>query len=95
MNIADIRLDDIIVWVIVGLIAGTLAGAVVKRSKKGFGLISNLGIGLVGALIGGFLFRILRLDLGLGGISISLEDIVAAFAGSILLLIILRLVRKR
>ena len=95
MNIPDIRLDDIIVWVIVGLIAGTLIGAVVKRSKKGFGLSSNLGIGLVGALIGGFLFRLFGLDLGLGGISISLEDIVAAFVGSIVFLIILRLARKR
>lgn len=91
----NINLDDIIVWLIVGIIAGTLAGAVAKRSKKGYGVTSNLGIGLVGALAGGLLFRVLGLDLGLGGISISLEDIVAAFAGSILFLIILRLVRKR
>ena len=91
----NISLDQIIVWLLVGAIAGTLAGALVKRSKKGFGVFSNLGIGLVGALIGGILFRLFRLDLGLGSISISLEDIVAAFAGSILFLIALRLFRKK
>jgi uncharacterized membrane protein YeaQ/YmgE (transglycosylase-associated protein family) len=91
----NVGLSDIIVWLIVGIIAGTLAGMVVKRSKKGFGLSANLGIGLVGALVGGFLFRLLRLDLGLGNISVSLEDIVAAFVGSILFLVVLRWVRKR
>ena len=91
----NITLDQIIVWLLIGAIAGTLAGAMVKRSKKGFGVFSNLGIGLVGALIGGALFRLFRLDLGLGSISISLEDIVAAFAGSVLFLIALRLLRKK
>jgi uncharacterized membrane protein YeaQ/YmgE (transglycosylase-associated protein family) len=91
----NISLDQIIVWLLIGAIAGTLAGAMVKRSKKGFGVFSNLGIGLVGALIGGLLFRLFRLDLGLGSISISLEDIVAAFVGSVLFLIALRLFRKK
>ena len=91
----NISLDQIIVWLLIGAIAGTLAGAMVKRSKKGFGVFSILGIGLVGALIGGALFRLFRLDLGLGSISISLEDIVAAFAGSVLFLIALRLLRKK
>jgi uncharacterized membrane protein YeaQ/YmgE (transglycosylase-associated protein family) len=91
----NISLTQIIVWLLIGAIAGTLAGAMVKRSKKGFGVFSNLGIGLVGALIGGILFRLFRLDLGLGSISISLEDIIAAFVGSILFLIVLRLFRKK
>ena len=59
----NISLDQIIVWLLIGAIAGTLAGAMVKRSKKGFGVFSNLGIGLVGALIGGALFRLFDLDL--------------------------------
>lgn len=91
----NISIDQIIVWLVVGAIAGTLIGALVKRSKKGFGATTNLGIGLVGALIGGLLFRVLRLDLGLGSISVSLEDIVAALVGSILFLIILRFFRNR
>lgn len=88
-------MDQIIVWLVVGAIAGTLIGAIVKRSKKGFGAATNLGIGLVGALIGGLLFRLLDLDLGLGKVSVSLEDIVAATVGSILFLLILRLFRNR
>ena len=88
-------LDQIIVWLIVGAIAGSLAGLVAKRSKKGFGTLSNLGIGLVGALVGGFLFRVFRIDLGLGSIAVSLEDIVAAFLGAILFLIVLRWLNKR
>lgn len=91
----NVSLDQIIVWLVTGAIAGSLAGAVIKRSRKGFGVFSNLGIGLVGALIGGILFRLLRLDLGLGSISISLEDVVAAVAGAILFLILLRLFRRR
>ena len=91
----NISLEQIIVWFVVGAIAGSLAGLVVKRTKQGFGRFTNLGIGLVGALIGGVLFRLLRIDLGLGVISVSLEDIVAAFVGSIVFLILLRWIRKR
>ncbi len=91
----SISLDQIIVWLVVGAIAGTLVGAIVKRSKKGFGTATNLGVGLIGALIGGLLFRIFRLDLGLGSISVSLEDIVAAFVGSIVFLVILRFFKNR
>lgn len=91
----SISLSQIIVWLIVGAIAGSLTGLIVKRTKQGFGRFSNLGIGLVGALIGGLLFWLLDIDLGLGAISVSLEDIVAALLGSILFLILLRWRRKR
>ena len=61
-------IPDLAVWLIVGLLAGSLAGFVMKRSKKGYGHFINLGLGLVGALIGGFLFDLLRIDLGLANI---------------------------
>jgi uncharacterized membrane protein YeaQ/YmgE (transglycosylase-associated protein family) len=95
ITLDHITLDQIIVWLVIGAIAGMLVGAVVKRSRKGFGGAANLGIGLVGALIGGLLFRVFGLDLGLGRISVSLEDIVAAFAGSIVFLVILRFFKNR
>ena len=79
-------LVDLVVWLIVGLLAGSLAGLVVTRKKEGFGRYANLGIGLAGALIGGFLFDLLRVDLGLANISVSLQDVVAAFVGSLLFL---------
>ena len=90
-----ISIDQLIVWFVIGAIAGSLAGLIVKRTKEGYGRFGNLGVGLVGAVVGGLLFRLLRIDLGLGAISVSLEDIVAALVGSILFLIALRLLRKR
>jgi uncharacterized membrane protein YeaQ/YmgE (transglycosylase-associated protein family) len=82
----NITLADLLVWMIVGMIAGSLAGAAVKRTKEGFGRYMNMGIGLVGALIGGFLFDLLRIDFGLENIAISLQDIVSAFVGALLFL---------
>lgn len=90
----NITLADLLVWVVVGMIAGSLAGVVVKRKKEGFGRSMNLGIGLVGALIGGFIFDLLRIDLGLQNITISLQDIVSAFVGSLLFLVALFYVRS-
>ena len=90
----NLTLADLLVWVVVGMIAGSLAGVVVKRKKEGFGRYVNLGIGLVGALIGGFLFDLLRIDLGLQNVTISLQDIVSAFVGSLLFLAALFYVRS-
>jgi uncharacterized membrane protein YeaQ/YmgE (transglycosylase-associated protein family) len=82
----SISLAQIIVWAIVGLIGGSLVGLVVKRDRKGFGLWTNLGLGLIGALIGGFLFRLLGLFPGLDQVTISLRDLTAAVVGSALVL---------
>ena len=84
----------IVVWLIVGALAGSLAGMVVKRSKEGFGRVANIGIGLVGALVGGFFFKIFNINLGLRNIVVSFEELVAAFLGSLLFLLVLLLVRK-
>jgi len=81
-----LSLDRIVVWVIVGLIGGSLAGLIIKRETKGFGVLRNLGLGLVGALVGGFLFRLLRLLPELDKVMISLRDVVAAVVGSLIVL---------
>jgi uncharacterized membrane protein YeaQ/YmgE (transglycosylase-associated protein family) len=82
-----ITLSKIIVWLIVGLIGGSLAGAVVRWQREGFGRWTNLGIGLVGALVGGVLFHLFGILPDLDGVAISLRDIVSAFTGSMLFLI--------
>ena len=82
----EVTVVELVVWLIVGLLAGSVAGLVVTRKREGFGKFANLGIGLVGALIGGFLFDILKIDLGLANISVSLQDLLAAFVGSLLFL---------
>ena len=84
---------ELTVWLVIGALAGSLAGMLVRRTRAGFGPLSNLGLGLVGALIGGMLFNLLGIDLGLGRFSVSLEDLVSALVGSLLFLALLRLVR--
>ena len=80
---------EVIVWVIVGLIGGSLAGLVVTRRRKGFGVLRNLGMGLIGAFVGGLLFRLFGLFPGLDQIAISVRDVVAACDGSLLVLLAL------
>lgn len=87
-------IDQAIVWIIVGLLGGGLAGLVITRDRQGFGLLRNLAVGLGGALLGGLLFRAFGLAPGLDRISVSLRDVVAAFAGSLLVLGLLWLWRR-
>jgi uncharacterized membrane protein YeaQ/YmgE (transglycosylase-associated protein family) len=79
-------LDQFVVWVVVGLLGGSLAGLVITWQRKGFGLLRNLAVGLAGALVGGLLFRLLGLLPALDRFAISLRDVVAAFIGSLLVL---------
>lgn len=87
-------IGKIVVWLIVGALAGTLAGRVMTFSKRGFGFWTNMGIGMIGALVGGFLFWSFHIDLGLAEIKITFEDLISAFVGSLLCIILWRLVRR-
>jgi uncharacterized membrane protein YeaQ/YmgE (transglycosylase-associated protein family) len=91
---AMVSVHQLIIWVIIGLFGGSLAGLMVMRERKGFGFLRNLGLGLVGALVGGFLFRLLRLFPELDKVTISLRDVVAALVGSLLVLAALWLVQR-
>ena len=92
----QITFDEVIAWLIVGALAGSLAGMLVKGRKEGFGRILNLGIGLVGALIGGFLFKVFKINLGLlGAVTISFQEVVAGFIGSLLFLAIVWGIQSR
>jgi len=82
-----ITLAQIVVWLIIGLIGGTLVGILVKRERTGFGFWTNLGIGLIGALVGGALFRVLDLLPVLEQVAISARDVVSAVTGSLLFLL--------
>jgi uncharacterized membrane protein YeaQ/YmgE (transglycosylase-associated protein family) len=83
--LAEIVLDPggIVAWLVVGIIAGFLAGKVMKGN--GYGLIGDLVVGLVGALVGGFLFGLL-----VGGTAGFLGSIVVAFLGACALIWIVR-----
>jgi uncharacterized membrane protein YeaQ/YmgE (transglycosylase-associated protein family) len=88
-------IGKIIVWLIVGALAGTLAGRLVTFSKHGLGFWTNIGVGMVGAIVGGVLFWLFHIDLGLGEITISFEDLISAFFGSLLCIGAWWLIRKR
>jgi uncharacterized membrane protein YeaQ/YmgE (transglycosylase-associated protein family) len=78
----------ILSWIIVGLIAGWLAGQVMRGG--GYGLIGDIIVGVVGGLLGGFLATtFLHLNADVNGINI--ESILVAFVGALVLLIVLRL----
>jgi uncharacterized membrane protein YeaQ/YmgE (transglycosylase-associated protein family) len=83
----DLTLGELIVWLIVGGLAGSLTGMLVTFKKEGLGRWTNLGVGLGGAVLGGVLFNILNIDLGLGELKVSFEDLLSAFVGSLVLMI--------
>jgi uncharacterized membrane protein YeaQ/YmgE (transglycosylase-associated protein family) len=80
-------IDQLIVWIIVGLLGGSLAGPLMTWERRGLGFFRNLVVGLAGALIGGLLFRMLGLFPNLDKVSISLRDVVSAFVGSLIVLV--------
>ena len=88
------NIGQIIVWIIVGVFAGTLAGRAVTFKKQGLGRWTNLLVGMAGAVIGGELFKLFRIDFGLGELKVSFEDLIAAFIGSLLVIFAWRIVAR-
>jgi uncharacterized membrane protein YeaQ/YmgE (transglycosylase-associated protein family) len=80
--------QSLIIWLIIGAVAGWLAGMVMKGG--GFGLIGDIIVGIVGALIAGWLLPRLGIMIG-GGI---IGAIINAFIGAVILLFILRLIKR-
>lgn len=75
-------------FLIVGVVAGWLAGKLVRGG--GFGLVGDLAVGVIGAFIGGFLFRALGASAG-GGL---IGSIVVATIGAVVLLVVVRLIKQ-
>ena len=82
-------LTGIIIWLIVGAIAGWLAGQVVKGG--GFGLIGDIVVGIIGAFIAGWLLPIIHFP-EIGGPIIG--AIIDAFIGAVILLVIIKLIKR-
>ena len=80
-------LQSIILFLVIGLVAGWLAGRIMRG--RGLGLVGDLVIGVISALLGGWLFDFLGLSFG--GI---LGSLVTALVGAIILLYLLRLVKR-
>ena len=78
----------ILAWILIGAVAGWLAGKLM--SGGGYGLIGDIVVGIVGAFIGGYLAGVLHINIG-GGL---IASIITATAGALILLFLLRLVRR-
>jgi uncharacterized membrane protein YeaQ/YmgE (transglycosylase-associated protein family) len=78
---------DIIWFLLVGLVAGWLAGQFVKGG--GFGLLGDLVVGVIGAVLGAFVFGLLGISAG--GL---IGSLVCATVGAVLLLVILRMIKR-
>lgn len=77
-------------WIVVGLIAGWLAGKVMRGG--GYGLIGDIVVGVIGGLFGGWLATsVLKIGAEVSGINV--ESILVAFVGAVILLVLLRLLR--
>ena len=79
---------DFLYFILIGAVAGWLAGQLMKGS--GFGLLWNIIIGIVGALIGGWLLGVLGVSIGSGLVG----SLVTAVIGAVVLLFIGRLIKK-
>ena len=79
---------DILAWLIIGAIAGWLAGLIV--SGFGFGLIGNIVVGIIGALVAGWVLPQLGIALATG----TLGSIVDATIGAVIVLVILSLIKR-
>lgn len=80
--------ESLVVFLIIGAIAGWLAGLIVKG--YGFGLLGNIVVGIVGAFIAGWLFPTLGISLGSGVVA----AVIHAAIGAVILLVLLRLVKS-
>jgi len=83
-----IAIESLIVLLIVGAIAGWLAGVIMKG--YGFGLVGNIAVGIVGAVIGGWLLPRIGIYIG-GGI---IGSIINATIGAVILLFVIGLVKR-
>jgi len=89
-----INVGQVIVWLVVGALAGTLAARVFGRNRRGFGALTNTIIGMIGAVIGAFIFNLLEIGPWFADIVITLDDVIQAFVGSLLLLLVVWFIRR-
>jgi uncharacterized membrane protein YeaQ/YmgE (transglycosylase-associated protein family) len=81
---------EFIAWIIVGLVAGWLAG--MMMGGRGFGILGNIVVGIIGSLVGGFLASLV-FGLDTGGF--NLASLLVAFVGAVVFLLILRAIPGR
>jgi uncharacterized membrane protein YeaQ/YmgE (transglycosylase-associated protein family) len=89
IQIQSLPVENLIVWLVVGAVAGWLAGSLVKGG--GFGLVGDIVVGIIGAFIGGWVLPRLGVHIGVGLVSVF----ATATIGAVILLVVLRLFSSR
>lgn len=87
--------DEILAWVMMGVLVGAVAGMLTSSRGGGGGKWGKLLVGLVGAILGGTLMHIGRFDFGWGPVLIRYEELLFAMLGAVLLLVVGWFVRAR
>jgi uncharacterized membrane protein YeaQ/YmgE (transglycosylase-associated protein family) len=80
--------QGLLIWLVIGAVAGWLAGTLVKGG--GFGLFGDIIVGIVGAFVGGFLAGALHISIGSGLVS----SILTATVGAVLLILLVRMIKR-
>lgn len=80
--------EALLIWLLVGAVAGWLAGLVVRGG--GFGIVGNIVIGIIGAFLGGWLFGVAGIAIGAG----IINTIFTAFIGAVVLLLLVRVLKR-
>ncbi|MGB3812171.1 MAG: GlsB/YeaQ/YmgE family stress response membrane protein [Shinella sp.] len=81
-------IESVLVFLIVGAIAGWLAGLIV--SGFGFGLVGNIVVGIVGAFIAGYLFPAIGISLGSGLVAAIIHSTI----GAVILLVLIKVIKR-
>ncbi|MBI3433644.1 MAG: GlsB/YeaQ/YmgE family stress response membrane protein [Proteobacteria bacterium] len=81
-------IEVVVIWLIIGAIAGWLAGMIMKGG--GYGLVGNIVVGIIGAFIAGWLLPKLGIVIGGGFVA----AVINAVIGAVILLLVLRVVRR-
>ncbi len=83
-------ITNIVIWLVLGAVAGWIAGIIMKTGSGS--IVTNVIVGIVGAFLGGFLARVMGLMGETGGLSIV--SVITAVVGACVLLFVLGIVQK-
>ena len=86
--------DEIVAWVIMGVLVGAVAGMLTSLKTSGLGKLGRLLLGLAGALIGGMIVHVGRIDFGLGPVLIRYEELLFSLVGAVVLILGARFFRS-
>lgn len=87
--------DEVVAWVIMGVLAGAVAGMMTSLKTSGLGKLGRLLLGLAGAFVGGMVVHLGRIDFGWGPVLIRYEELLFSLVGAIALIAAARLIRSR